>query len=328
MVEPNERTQGTVQRNVKNVDKYDIYQDENLGNGSYGSVLKGRNKLTGEIVAIKVVDTGKLSMNQDDARMFAHEAEALFALKDFTNENLVRTIEVMRSARHIYFIMELCNGGDLESYLIKKYGKPKQKTIPPVPEEDVREIFNDIINGFRTLQSLNIIHRDIKPTNILLGNGRWKIADFGFAKRLKDQNYTGTTVGTPFYAAPQILESAPGYTNKCDIWSLGVMLYECLCGEYPFQASSVEELKRKINQGKINFPPSVVLSDEIKNLILKMLVKDEKQRIDWPELFEFKFVETFDVEEGNVGVNKALPPLSKADAFSPRMLLLNVSQHH
>ena len=88
---------------------------------------------------------------------------------------------------------------------------------------------------------MNIIHRDIKPENILLHNGIVKLADFGFCKPLKPGKCTKTRVGSPIYMAPEILNAKP-YDNRCDIYSMGVMLYELLYGRAPFEANTIPNL--------------------------------------------------------------------------------------
>eukprot|EP01017_Pseudomicrothorax_dubius_P050479 TRINITY_DN9574_c0_g1_i11.p1 TRINITY_DN9574_c0_g1~~TRINITY_DN9574_c0_g1_i11.p1 ORF type:complete len:325 (+),score=44.14 TRINITY_DN9574_c0_g1_i11:61-975(+) len=295
-------------------------RDRLLGEGAYGRVYKAQNKNTGKVVAVKVMELEKLAMSAEDLRMLQQEADSLFTMKDSKNINLVKTFEVLKTPNHIYFIMEYCDGGDLEGFIPTLSRPKKGEKVPTAREMEVREIFADILNGFRTLHELKIIHRDIKPKNILQDRGIWKICDFGFAKRLGEQNTTNTTVGTPFYAAPQILDKASrSYTSKCDIWSLGIMLFQCLFGEYPFYGKSVKELLNSIKTTReIVFPERQQVSEDLKQLIRRMLVVDEENRIDWVELLEFKWT-MYDVEEGHTIQATTRSPVG----FTPKLSTLN-----
>ena len=113
-------------------------------------------------------------------------------------------------------------------------------------EEDAKLFLVQIVEGFLELFNKGIVHRDLKPANILLKNGKIKIADFGFSKLIKNYNEVLVScLGTPAYTAPQVLKSE-NYSSKCDIWSLGVMLYFMVCGKLPWKADSQYELIKMI----------------------------------------------------------------------------------
>lgn len=125
----------------------------------------------------------------------------------------------------------------------------------------------DILNGFTTLVSNGIIHRDIKPENILVSNGKLKIADFGFAKVvLSSSQLNKTNVGTPVYMSLQILKNQK-YTSKCDVWSLGVVIYELLFGKLPFYGSTEGQLIKLIERDLLEFPSDIKVSKEMRTLI-------------------------------------------------------------
>lgn len=209
--------------------------------------------------------------------------------------------------------MELCDGGHLEGYLKENYGNVLgMGGKPQVPEQVVRLIFRDIVNGYRELAANKIVHRDLKPANVLLNKGRWKIADFGFAKKIEGSIADLTTVvGTPLYCAPQILNEALKYSDKCDIWSLGVMLFECLYGAYPFVGKNPEDLAKVIKTTPLTFPATPKVSDDLKYLISEMLIEDEKKRLDMDKLFSYKWVndmvpefDVMDFDEGDTGTHE------------------------
>ena len=138
------------------------------------------------------------------------------------------------------------------------------------------------------------MHRDLKPGNILLNNGIIKIADFGFCKTLNSSDdMVQTMLGSPIYMAPEVLKGET-YTMKADIWSLGVVLYEMLVGECPFQSNSIAKLIQILDSQDLQIPKTVHSS--LEKLIRRMLVKDQFRRIDWVDLFEYKLPEAGDLD--------------------------------
>ena len=111
------------------------------------------------------------------------------------------------------------------------------------------------MNGFGELVKHGIIHRDLKPENILFKGEILKIADFGFAKHSENNCFLNSIVGTPAYMAPQVL-SKQQYTFKCDIWSLGVIVYEMLFGKNPWniKEKNVHEFRKEVLTKKVTFP--------------------------------------------------------------------------
>ena len=109
-------------------------------------------------------------------------------------------------------------------------------------ERDALKIFSQILTAMQTIVNMDIIHRDVKPENILIHNGVYKLADFGFCRKLNKGETDRTRVGSPIYMAPEILFDRP-YDNRCDIYSLGVLLYEMLYARAPYESNSLPDLK-------------------------------------------------------------------------------------
>lgn len=155
------------------------------------------------------------------------------SLNKIKHDNIIKFVEVLRSSNNTYFVYEYCDGGTLEKQMkVKKIYK----------EEEAIQIFKQLLDAMKSLVKLEIIHRDIKPENILFKDGRLKLADFGFCMPLKRGKFTRTRVGSPIYMAPEILRDQP-YDNKCDIYSLGVLLYEMLFGRAPYEDNTLSGLK-------------------------------------------------------------------------------------
>ena len=130
------------------------------------------------------------------------------------------------------------------------------------------------------------MHRDLKPDNIFFHEGVIKLGDFGFCKNLESADQmTRTMLGSPIYMAPEVIRGQV-YSNKADIWSLGVVLYEMIFGHCPFMSNSIAKLIEVLNTQKLSFPSEV--SPFVSNLLERMLTKDPMQRIGWLELFMLK----------------------------------------
>jgi serine/threonine-protein kinase ULK/ATG1 len=137
-------------------------------------------------------------------------------LKSCKNNNIVRLIDIKKTANNIYLILEFCNEGDLLAYL-----KSKKK----LPQEEALEYFVQILHAFQTLVKSKIMHRDFKLANVLKHDGSIKIADFGFAKLLgSEDQQVETILGSPLNMAPEVLDHQ-SYNSKADIWSIGVAFY-------------------------------------------------------------------------------------------------------
>ncbi|KAM7399839.1 hypothetical protein PAMP_019080 [Pampus punctatissimus] len=188
--------------------------------------------------------------------------------------------------------MEYCNGGDLADYL---QGKGTLR------EDTLRVFLQQIAAAMRILNSKGIIHRDLKPQNILLSYAgrkksnisgiRIKIADFGFARYLQSNMMAATLCGSPMYMAPEVIMSQ-NYDAKADLWSIGTVIYQCLVGKPPFQANSPQDLRMFYEKNKTLQPiiPRET-SPQLSNLLLGLLQRNQKDRMDFDTFFSHPFLE-------------------------------------
>lgn len=136
----------------------------------------------------------------------------------------------------------------------------------------------------------NIVHRDIKPDNIMITNNNTvRLIDFGLSKASRNNRQLTTMAGTPYYMAPEVLEGS--YSKKADIWSLGVLLYTLVCGYLPFQGSNAAEVFRKIKEADYHFNhvEFEAVSEECKDLIRKLLVLNQKKRLSGQDALNHKW---------------------------------------
>lgn len=242
-----------------------------MGKGAYAEVFLGRLITNNEPVAVKVIDK-KIFANHYNLKNIQSEIEIM---KKVEHKNIVRLLDVYQTTNNMYIITEFCEEGDLMHYL---------KNRKKIPEKEAVRLLKDIIDGFKYLYSMGITHRDIKPANILLKNGRCKISDFGFAKNLQygENTVMNSIVGTPLYMSPQILNRAH-YTNKSDLWSVGLIYYEMLHGYTPWPANNEIQLINNIMSRQVMFDP--VVSDKSRDWIKAALKIKEEERMSWEEAF-------------------------------------------
>lgn len=232
-----------------------------LGHGTYGSVYKARRESDGNNYAVKVVNLS--SLNQKEIQDSLNEIRLMAS---FTSPFIIRFYEAFIDKKRLCIVTEYARLGDL-AHLIqrrKKKGKPLQESV-------IWCYFLQILKGLHTLHSSGVIHRDLKSANILISAPDLvKIADLGVSTVLETRQLTRTQIGTPLYLAPEIWKRRP-YNQKCDMWSLGVLLYEMMTFTYPFNASNAQELANKVVLGKFVLPSSRYSSDLI--LLVRRLLQ-------------------------------------------------------
>jgi serine/threonine protein kinase len=256
---------------TKVVDNFALIEE--IGSGQYGKVYRAQHIKSGENFAVKCIGLEKYRKVPKLDEFTNNEIKVLTKL---VHPNIVRFHDRLKTANNIYMVYEYCNGGTLET-LIYNSNLTVQKCM---------EFFDQLIQGFKVIAAENILHRDIKPSNILVHNNEViKIADFGFCKSLFGElDMTKTMVGSPIYMAPELLRGTE-YSQKADVWSLGVMLYEMIHKFCPFEEKNIPNLINLIERSDLKFPKP--LPDNVKNLLRGMLTKDHIRRWSWAELFKY-----------------------------------------
>lgn len=251
-----------------------------IGQGAFGKVYKGIDPKTKSFVALKIIPKTKVQRSQYSEKLFEREVEVQKKVK---GRNIVEYIDLFEIKGDIVLVTEFCNDGDLAS----KIENANISGLEGLGENIVTKYLQDFIAGYKVLLDNNIIHRDIKPGNLLIHDGVLKIADFGLAKHMDENPNLSNTlgIGSPLYMAPEVLLKIP-YTNLCDIWALGVTIHEALFGECPWEAKSLFELEKVLTNlasKPYQFPGK---PDSIfKGLLEGMLTFDPKERMTWDQLF-------------------------------------------
>ena len=241
-----------------------------LGKGGYGRVLAVRHKKTGVIRACKFIS--KTKIKERDLNRTRLE---LKILKKADHPNIVKIYEIYETENSLYIIMEKCNGGELFDKIIDNIGKKKMFS-----EKEAAKILIQIMSAINYCHKNGICHRDLKPENILLlnkednRNYQIKLIDFGLSHLINGKQRS--RVGTAYYVSPEVLKGE--YTEKCDIWSAGVILCILLTGEPPFNGPDDNVIYNKIRNYCYNFSDKwKSISNEVKDLISHMLVPENRR---------------------------------------------------
>lgn len=248
-----------------------------IGTGNFSEVWKATDNKNYNDVAIKIMDDKQIRSQPKVLELLKTE---IHVLKTIKNPNVVKLYDSFQENGRYYLILEYCNSGDLENYMKKQPNRC-------ISEAEALGFFKQLLNGFKALHEIKAMHRDFKLANVLIHDGVLKIADLGFSKVA---DLAKTALGTGVYMAPEILKYQ-NYSNKVDIWSLGVSLYEMLFGDFPFFGKTEMALLKNIEENNINFTvKGRTISVKMQELIKKMLVVDPNKRIDWHEIYQHELL--------------------------------------
>ncbi len=264
----NKKKVGTIfstHKTVKNVRLDDFKTIKVIGRGSYGKVCLVEFKQTKELFAMKSLKKNVL-LDEDQVESTLLEKNILQSL---SYPFLVGMVFCFQTEERVYFVLPFIQGGELFQHL---------RQFKYFPEKYVQFYAAIIGLSLEYLHKKGIVYRDLKPENILLErDGYLKLIDFGMAKILKGDEKTNSFCGTPEYLAPEII-TGEGHNRMADWWSYGTLVYEMLFGIPPFFNENVETMYELITKKELRFPKKFNVSDEAKDLLRKLLIKDQSER--------------------------------------------------
>uniref|UniRef100_A0A7M4EF16 non-specific serine/threonine protein kinase n=1 Tax=Crocodylus porosus TaxID=8502 RepID=A0A7M4EF16_CROPO len=263
-----------------------------IGRGAFGEVQLVRHKLTQKVYAMKLLSKFEMIKRSDSAFFWEERDIMAFANSPW----VVQLFCAFQDDKYLYMVMEYMPGGDLVN-LMSNYD---------VPEKWAKFYTAEVVLALDAIHSMGLIHRDVKPDNMLLDkHGHLKLADFGTCMKMDETGMVrcDTAVGTPDYISPEVLKSQGGdgyYGRECDWWSVGVFLFEMLVGDTPFYADSLVGTYSKImdHKNSLIFSEEVEISKHAKNLICAFLT-DREVRLGRNGVEEIKQHPFFESDQWN-----------------------------
>jgi len=287
-------------------DQLQIYFKKVLGRGSFSNVFLGKYK--NKFVAVKIIFINNL--DPPIKRQLERELDVIRLLQKNPHPNIATYYKIYNDGHRIIILMELCRGGELKRVI--------ERRIDP---DTILHYFKQIISGYRHLLKMNIVHRDIKSTNILLSKDMKtiKFIDFGLSKIISE-DLSRTVCGSPLYMAPELLNQQD-YDSKSDIWSLGILLYEMVYGRTPFQhCNDMRSLQYTVSRNRIHYSPTTglnpthIIPSTLLDYMKQLLEPNPQQRIDWSTIDSSDWFKTGNTNnysnESNV-VSKSIEQVSE-----------------
>ena len=269
--------------------KFDV--DKEIGRGGVGFVVVGESRDLGDPYAIKLCDKTAASVSR--------LSREILLLKDVDHVNVIRLFRVYDTASHMYFVMELCSGGHL-GMLLK--GRPEER----LDESWARRLCRQLMSAVSHMHSRGICHRDIKLQNVLLDTlpvetAQIKVIDFGYGSRFIGALPMRSKVGTPYTIAPEVLRES--YDQRCDVWSVGVVLFIMLSGKRPFEPlecvgalteAGKAAMTTNILSGRYHFQHHTWedVSEQAKNFVSQLFTQPYMQRMEASEALDDPWLNT------------------------------------
>jgi len=299
-----------------NLNNYVLDKSKRIGRGSSGVVYLGFNCQSKEKVAIKRLDVSQMA---DKMSRIWNEIQIM---KRMNHPNIIQLYDVYIDLdnNYLYLIMEYCDGSDLSDYT-KTYH---------LDLNEIHQIMTQIKDGLSYLRLHGVMHRDLKPQNILLNKGSIKLADFGLSVIIDGESQLlNTMCGSPLYMSPEIIEHQK-YTAKSDLWSIGVILYQLIYHKHPYDhCTNLQDLTKKVRNQAITYPDFPPVDPLTMDLLHGLLNKNCHNRMTWDEFFEHQWFNS----QISITANSFSPPtngffrMSFEQRYQERKIEENINQN-
>ena len=276
---------------VKGETSPDLYyiREKTLGHGSYGTVYLVKHKQLHRYFAMKVIRKSHKNKSEEENLM-----NEINILRKMDHPNILKMTDFYNQKKEYDIITEYCQEGELFNEI---------KTYAPFNETITGYYMKQILKAVCYCHGMNIVHRDLKPENILIvkrmknGCHPIKIIDFGTAKIFSKEKKETLLIGSAYYIAPEVLDR--NYTEKCDLWSCGVIMYILLTGRPPFGGNTDMEIMQRIKSGKFDLTkyPWGIISKEAKDLIKDLLQLNPGQRLSAEKALKHPWFSTKQVKQ-------------------------------
>lgn len=276
-----------------------------IGAGAYGEAWLCKHSTTGATTVVKTMNIPGMSKKE-----LSYAQSEIQCLASVNHTNIIRFFESQCDDKVLIIAMEFADAGDL-----RKHIKARHATQQYLTESEAMFLFIQVAMAIQHIHNHSMLHRDIKSANVLImSNGLVKLADFGFSRQYEDTvsgAVAKTFCGTPYYLAPELWKNRR-YSNKAEVWSLGVFLYELLALDRPFQSPTLKGLFDVVVAGKYAPLPSQ-FSKQAKQLVATLLDLDAARRPTSLEIFQIPYVqEQLEILRRLVQDNSQIPPETKA----------------
>ena len=235
---------------IQRIGEYQIL--DVVGKGAFSHVCKAVSK-DGSVRAIKLIDKSKFQ-SKDDLIRLKREVDALRGIK---HPNIIRFYEFIQTEDFYCIVTEFFSGSDLFDYIVEH---------DKLANNDAARIFKQIVQAVEYLHSVSIAHRDLKPQNVMIDKDKHiKLIDFGFCGVVNDDTKMNSFCGSPCYTPPECIKKVSYDGKKSDMWSLGVILYEMLTGQHPWNINNNAVMRKQILSA--TFPMPDYINNDAANLI-------------------------------------------------------------
>lgn len=257
------------ERGQRSIGRYDILAK--LGKGGAGMVYKGRDRASGDVVAIKMLNAEVAT----DARLCKRFEQEFRTVRTLDDPHIVRALDFGHEGNVAFLVMEFVEGRDLWDHI---------SSLRRLPEAEAVDLTFQVAQALQQAHERGLIHRDVKPDNILLtSDGLAKLSDFGLVKDLhsaENLTETATVLGTPNFMAPEQFDDAKRVDLRCDIYGLAATLYMAVTGVLPFRSRGYLSVLRKKLAGELVLPRQLIpqLSERVEQAILTALQVDPAKR--------------------------------------------------